>query len=72
MSGWGIFESERNAGELGLVAHGPFVFASGDPAFYLTGLATLISGLSLAGLTVVFIALGALSPRFQRRGRPPS
>ena len=61
LSGWDLYEFQRDSGNDVLIIWNFFTDPSdGSATLFFTGLATLISGLALAGLTVVFLALHRL------------
>jgi hypothetical protein len=73
VSGWDLYEFQRDSGNNVLFIPGFFTGPGGRSVPFFTGLATLISGLCVAGLTIVFLAL---SSRLRRRtsltpDRPP-
>lgn len=65
VSGWDLYELQRDAGANVLIIPSFFTDPDGGRVPFLTGLATVISGLWLAGSTIVILALYSLL----RRGR---
>ncbi len=72
-SGWDLYELQRDSGNNVLIIPGFFTHPGGGSLPFFTGLATLISGLCVAGLTIVFLALSSLLRRGKSLApdRPP-
>ena len=60
LSGWDIYDLQRDSGNSVFAIPDFFTDPEGRSVAFFTGLATLISGLCLAGLTIVVLALFSL------------
>lgn len=63
LSGWDLYERQRDAGGNGLLISGFFTNPDGGSLPFFTGLATVLGGLGLAAVTIVFLPLQALLRR---------
>lgn len=70
-SGWDLYEHQRAAGKNIYMISGFFTDPQGHLLTFPTGLATLLSGLALAGWTIIFLTLTSLlRRRVSHQGKP--
>lgn len=67
LSGWDIYEAQRDAGHNVFFISRFFTDPDGRSVAFFTGRATLLSGLGLAGVTVVFLILNIMLRQRQSR-----
>lgn len=67
LSGWDIYEVQRDAGHNVFFISRFFTDPDGRSVAFFTGRATLLSGLGLAGVTVVFLILNIMLRQRQSR-----
>ncbi|HZW45486.1 MAG TPA: hypothetical protein VFF32_14075 [Dermatophilaceae bacterium] len=67
LSGWDIYEVQRDAGHNVFFISRFFTDPEGRSVPFLTGRSTLLSGLGLAGVTIIFLTLNIMLRRSQSR-----